>query len=184
MTVTLQCCVCQTRIDFQVTTAEMGSLKESGACFKTCGNCKRGTYWAYPSTDRLPGLDRRVFHQSTAVPFGPPAPHPAPPASLKPPETPADGRPASRGPRRVALELPVRVRALGLDILEEITVTSNVSKTGLYFLSDKPFQVGQELRVAMNYSKSSSGDLEQRAQVVRIVMIPGNPKRGIGVKYL
>ena len=176
MKVTLQCCVCQTRTGLEVGPAQFSSLKESGAAFFHCATCGRGTYWAYPSTDRVPGLDRRVFHHDETAS--------QPPPRVPEPPKPVDQRPPSRGPRRVALELPVRVRGLGLDVIEEVTTTSNVSKTGLYFMSDKPYQVGQELRVAMNYSKSATGDLEQRAQVVRIVMVPGEVKKGIGVKYV
>jgi hypothetical protein len=176
MKVTLQCCVCQVRSSFEAGPAQLASLKESGASFFHCTTCSRNTYWSYPSIERIPGLDRRVFHYDDR----PQAPIPNAP---KPPE-PVDERPPSRGPRRVSLSLPVKVRGLGLDVIEEITTTTNVSKTGLYFLSEKPFHVGQELRVAMNYSKSATEDLEQRAQVVRLVAIPGTSKKGVGARYL
>ena len=176
MTITLQCCVCQTRVEFVVTPRELGSLRDSGVCFKPCPACKRSTYWACPSTDDVPGTDRRVFPRESAVS--------KPPKQPKQPEALPEGHPGSRGPRRVALELPVRVRGLGSDVWEELTVTADASKTGLYFLSDKPLQVGQELRVAVNYSKSAAGELEQHARVVRIVAIPASSKKGIAVEYL
>jgi hypothetical protein len=179
MKVTLQCCVCQARTSFEAGLAQMASLKESGAAFFHCAACTRNTYWSYPSHERIPGMDRRVFHYDDKPAHGLQGAYVA-----NAPQPPVDQRPPSRGPRRVALALPVRVRGLGLDVIEEITTTSNVSKTGLYFLSEKPFHVGQELRVAMNYSKSATGDLEQRAQVVRIVPIPGDQKKGIGAKYV
>lgn len=177
MKVTLQCCVCQMRQTFDAGPVQLASLQESGAAFFHCASCSRSTYWAYAShDDRMTGLDRRVFHHDAATPERPQRPATPQPAP--------EQRPPSRGPHRVQLELPVRIRGLGLDVIEEITTTSNVSKTGLYFLSNKPFHVGQELRVAMNYSKGTSMDLEQRGQVVRVVTIPGEGRKGIGVRYI
>ncbi len=188
MKVTLQCCVCQTRATFGAIQTQLVELKDLGASRFQCAKCNRATYFAYPSTGHLPGIDRRVFSTMDSHPVPPPVPPPPPPVAAPPPEGPSGdapppGRATSRGPRRVALELPLRIRTFGLDMMQEITTTTNVSRSGFYFLSDKPYQVGQELRVALNYSTANE-PLEQRAQVVRIALVPNNSKRGFGVKYL
>ncbi len=84
------------------------------------------------------------------------------------------------------MQLPVRVRVWdwGLETIVEVASTFNVSRGGLYFFSDKAFQSGQSVRVALNYASDSRDKvLEQRGEVVRVDKIAGSPKCGVAIKY-
>lgn len=161
---TLQCAVCQTCREAELAGQQLANLKNLGAVLVMCAKCGRATYWI------CFGADRCVFLETHVEP--PPAQEAAP-------------RENARGPRRLDLELPVRIRSKNFGGSTEFTVTNNVSRGGLYFVSDRLYKIGQEVQVALNYSADATGHaLEQRAVIARIVPIKGSLRKGIGVKYL
>lgn len=172
--VLLECARCHGRNAWQLEREAQDSLTNHGACLKTCGYCHSQTYWFMPEHDR-------AFH-----PAHKDAPAQRPPEPPKAPRITADRPvPSDRADHRVPLRLPVRVRVWALNGPEEITTTRNVSRGGLYFESSAAFQVGQEVRVALNYSqKSAATALEQVGTVVRVEPLPDASKqRGVAVKY-
>jgi hypothetical protein len=86
--------------------------------------------------------------------------------------------------RRVALQVPVRVRVISAaQQFEEVTRTMNVSRSGIYIQSDKPYAKGTPIYVAMNYSAREPGmSGEQKATVVRVDSVPGSTSRGVAIQ--
>ena len=108
----------------------------------------------------------------------PPAPkaEPAPPRPSKPS---ADNRKA----RRSNLKLPVRIRAHVPEFeFTEITETVNVSRSGVYFFSDKPYQWQRDVRVVVPHDRREDAqNIESPATIVRIDQKPGQAMRGIAL---
>ena len=72
---TLQCSICQTRLEWKPNPAEIASLKDQGASLVPCPACKKKTYFVYPSYgDFRPGVDRRASNRGPAPPRGRPVP--------------------------------------------------------------------------------------------------------------
>ena len=70
-----------------------------------------------------------------------------------------------------------------MDGLEDVTTTTNVSRGGLYFETSVGFHLGQEVRVALNYSGKAAKELEQTGHIVRVEALAGNLRKGIAIKY-
>ena len=89
-----------------------------------------------------------------------------------------------RGQRRVALQVPVRVRANSPNSqFEEITRTVNVCRNGIYIQSERPYAKGSPIYVAMNYSPRESATApEQKATVVRVDSLAGTAARGVAIQ--
>jgi hypothetical protein len=81
------------------------------------------------------------------------------------------------------LELPLRVRSLQFGF-EEVTTTVNVSRGGVYFLSERAYGIGQQVKVQLNYNSGGTDTLEQSAEVARVQTMPGSFKKGVALKYL
>ncbi|GEM_PF-4316123 len=191
----LQCAICQTRQEWKLIPAELTAIKDLGAALIPCAACQKKTYHVYPSTGEYrPGMDRRHFgglnFPAAEAPSRPvpaalrPVPAPAAQAAVK--TAPADGsveHQESRGPRRVRLELPLRVRSLEFGF-EEVTTTVNVSRGGVYFLTERPYRIGQRTRVQLNYNSASADNIEQQAEVARVQVIPGSFRKGVALKYV
>jgi hypothetical protein len=93
---------------------------------------------------------------------------------------------ARRLQRRVALQVPVRVRLnTAGSQFEEVTKTVNVSRNGIYIQSERPYGKGSPVYVAMNYStREPAMNSEQKATVVRIDALAGTRARGIALQLL
>ena len=85
---------------------------------------------------------------------------------------------------RVPLQLPIRVRAKIDDVqYEELTNTINVSQSGVYFASTKPYRKGISALVCLNYSESNPAiNIEKKGTVVRIDSEPASSEAGIAIK--
>jgi hypothetical protein len=178
----LQCSICQTRQDWEQSPQELTAVKDLGAILAPCQACVKNTYHVYPSSGaHHPGLDRRIFGSTPDAQFAA-APPPAPSRGAAAPSASVD-REESRGPRRVKLELPLRVRSLQFGF-EEVTTTVNVSRGGVYFHSERAYGIGQHVKVQLNYSSSGLDALEQSAEVARVQIISGSFKKGVALKYL
>src|ERR1035438_5047139 len=138
----LQCSICQTRQEWKLSAAELISLKDLGASLISCQACHKKTYHVYPSHGEYrPGIDRRHFGSHSGISYPPAMPRAEPasaPASASsapfPPALSAKSQSAgvaphdeARGPRRVRLELPLRVRSVEFGF-EEVTTTGNVDR--------------------------------------------------------
>ncbi len=179
---TVQCSICQTRQEWKVSREELTSLKGLGATLLPCPACDKKTYHVYPSTEYKPGIDRRHFHSMDDS-----APRPAPPppaARAEQPKSASTDREDTRGPRRVPLTLPLRVRSTEFGGFEEVTSTVNVSRGGVYFHTERAYRIGQQLKIILNYNSGSADPLEQRAEVARVQTLPGSFKKGVALKYL
>ncbi|MBI3934832.1 MAG: PilZ domain-containing protein [Acidobacteria bacterium] len=89
-----------------------------------------------------------------------------------------------RAQRRVALQVPVRVRLNSpASQFEEVTRTVNVCRNGIYIQSERPYARGSPIYVAMNYSpKEPTITAEQKATVVRVDPLAGTAARGIAIQ--
>jgi hypothetical protein len=191
----LQCSICQTRQEWKLNSAELTSIKDLGASLIPCQACHKKTYHVYPSHgEHVPGRDRRHFGSHSGINFPPafsrpeaasaPAPAPKlPPALSAKPKAAGVGHEESRGPRRVRLELPLRVRNMEYGF-EEVTSTVNVSRGGVYFLSERSYRIGQQVKIQLNYNSSGGDALEQHGEVARVQTVVGSFKKGVALKYL
>jgi hypothetical protein len=192
----LQCSICQTRQEWKLNSAELTSIKDLGATLIPCQACHKKTYHVYPSHgEYVPGRDRRHFGSHSGITVPPafsrpeaastPAPTIAFPPALSPkPKAAGDDRGGeNRGPRRVRLELPLRVRNMDYGF-EEVTTTVNVSRGGVYFMTERSYRIGQPVRIQLNYNSSGGDALEQPGEVARVQNVAGSFKKGVALKYL
>lgn len=98
----------------------------------------------------------------------------------------AEGR---GGERRVSgrnrLALPIRVRCTtGKDKSEEVTLTQNVSRSGLYFTTQRDYQISSPLQVTYPYWRDpGSINKEYSARVTRLDRLPDG-SLGVAVEFL
>jgi hypothetical protein len=164
--VPLECALCRARKTWQLAGEAATELNRRGACLQRCEFCREDTYWILPSHERAVHPAHRADAPPAAAQRTGPSPR------------------SKRTEQRAPLRLPVRVRVWTLGGLEDITTTKNVSRGGLYFESAVGFQMGQEVRVALNYSAHSrEKTLEQNGRIVRVEPAPPGGKRGIAIKY-
>ena len=92
-----------------------------------------------------------------------------------------------RRSRRITLSQPVRLRppSPGGELFDEITSTTNVSREGFYFLTQRDhYQEGMRLLVTLPYHcPPDRGDREYLAQVVRIEL-RDDGQRGVAIQLL
>jgi hypothetical protein len=175
----MECTVCRAARTMRLDADQIQALDVTGACPLYCESCRRDTFWVHADHVRRSNRERRANCERRAM-----ARAGQQPQSADRRRSVSDRRMA-RSNRRAPLALPVRVRYANGQRTEEVTVTSNVSRKGLYFHTAKAFEVGQDVRVALNYSSMSPGEaLEQPGLVVRIDGAPGGERRGVAVKYV
>jgi hypothetical protein len=173
---TLECSLCQTRRLWDPGETESKSLIQYGAAILPCDVCGRGTFWVHSDEDRRSNTERR--DTSFSIDHGK--------GTLGGEDRRVlEDRRMHRGPRRVPLTLPVRVRGTGSDQFEELTKTSNVSRGGIHFYTERSYRVGQQLLVVMKYSPNSQTTaVEQRAEVVRVDAADAKTRGGVALKFL
>ena len=112
------------------------------------------------------------------TPLGPP-PEPAPG-----PATGARGEKRER--TRTKLEFIVRLSPTEPGWGDpEVTRTANIARTGIYVYSTRPYTPGQRLFVACPYSDAPGAiNRDYLSQVVRIDITPGQPRKGVAIKFL
>lgn len=197
----LDCAVCSTRKWQTFEPAHEDELRLAGATRLYCSNCAHETYWLYSQHDSGAAPERR-------------APEPPPSSaedSSTATEASASAPPAEKGNgkqetmrssqserrnglerrarprrtnRRVALQMPVRIRvSTQASQFEEVTRTVNVSRNGIYFQTERPYTMGLPTHVALNYSPHASGPLsEQKGTVVRVDSEAGSRTRGVAIQ--
>lgn len=203
----LECTLCRMRRSQLMSEQQFNGLHSTGCALFYCDTCRNNTFWCYADYDRRSARDRRVGFPDPAADLeralhhrsndgrmpgleplagdlqGQAAAKPRPAAPQA--RTPADRRAEQqRGNRRIALGLPVHVRA-GRPEFEERTNTVNVCKGGIYIHSDKPFQKDMPCYIVLNYEQSALAPaMEQKGRVVRIDMHPLRPHKGIAITFV
>ena len=138
-------------------------LGTSGLLVKPCEACDRSTPWGYRET-------------SVPVPEEDPAPTLPALSQLDAARTGIQ----RRAHNRVALQLPVRVR--NYFGIEEFIRTENVSRSGVCFITDKSYEVGEVLLVTCPYEKGAH-NIEVRGRIVRRREMAGTGRKIYGVAY-
>jgi hypothetical protein len=100
-----------------------------------------------------------------------------------------------RGKNRVRMTLPIRVRSGKVSFEDSLptstspglsgvwieeTVTLDVSRTGVLFVSTRPYQIGQKVWTVMPYQPDATAE-EEPAEVVRFVERAG--VRGVAIRF-
>ncbi|MFZ0962910.1 MAG: PilZ domain-containing protein [Terriglobia bacterium] len=138
-------------------------LGTSGLLIKECEACGRSTSWSY----REPSMSLSSDDAGLGLPS---------------PESLSDKRTVSnrRTHNRVALQMPLRVRSFyGA---EEFTRTENVSRSGLCFVTDRNYEVGEILLITCPYEQTTR-NIEVRGQVARRREMQDTGRKIYGVRY-
>lgn len=197
----LDCAICNTRKWKELEPSHEENLRMAGAARLFCESCSRETYWFYSQhAEGAAALRRtaeppaRIKASNGALEATASAASSAEAAVASPTPTRVtqterrigtDRRHRTRrAQRRVALQVPVRLRANTPALqFEEITRTVNVCRNGIYIQSERPYAKGAALLVAMNYSPQQRDmTTDQRATVVRVDSTAGSPNRGIAIR--
>lgn len=169
----LNCVVCGTRKWMSLEPAAEEDLRGAGAARLDCDCCGRQTYWFYAQSNSGAAPQRKAPEPpplatrelASLVAEALPAPHED---ELRSRQTErrngAERRLRSRrGQRRVALQLPVRVRVNSLGTqFEEVARTLNVCRNGVYFQTERPYATGLPAYIALNYSARTSARSRSR----------------------
>jgi hypothetical protein len=162
-TALLECRQCRAVELTHLSLIEHDVLATSGLLRRYCGTCGRTSAWGYSERSR----------------GAPPGDVSASPAGVEVAAREAAGL-ERRVHRRVALKLPVRIR--NYYGVEEFAATENVSKSGLCFVSDKTYEIGEVLLVTCPYQKSGH-NIEVRTQVIRRLEMQGTNQKIYGLRY-
>ncbi|MDR3675491.1 MAG: PilZ domain-containing protein [Acidobacteriota bacterium] len=162
-TALLECRRCHAVKLCHLSLVEHEVLGTSGLLVKECEACGRSTSWSYKEP-------------SIAVPSDDTGP------ALPSTET-LDEQQAGANRRihnRVALQLPVRVRSFyGA---EEITRSENVSRSGMCFITDRNYEVGEVILVTCPFEKGGH-NIEMRGHVARRREMQGTGRKIYGISY-
>ena len=190
----LDCAVCGARKWKSMEDAHGEDLRISGAAKLFCDSCTRETYWFYSQHSEGATAQRRVAAlpsragasaEGASVESEAASQQAAPVRMQTERRISSDRRSRSRrAQRRVALQVPVRVRVISsASQFEDVTRTVNVSRSGIYIQSERPYTKGLPIYVAMNYSaREPAMSGEQKATVVRVDNVPGSANRGIAIQ--
>lgn len=159
----LECRRCHEIKLCQLSMIEHEVLEKTGLLVKECEICGRSTSWSF----KEPSVALASDDGSTTLP---------PDVTLSA-KTLASQR---RTHNRVALQLPIRLR--GFYGSEEFTRTENVSRTGLCFITDRNYEVGEVILVTCPYEKNGH-NIEMRGHVVRRREMQGTGRKIYGVSY-
>jgi hypothetical protein len=162
-TALIECRKCQSAAVSHLSMVEHEVLGTSGLLLRECAVCGRATSWGYrePSLG-VAGADPGLM-----------------PLSLSSPDDQRTGA-DRRVQNRVALQLPIRVRSYYGT--EELTRTENVSRSGVCFLADRTYEVGEILLITCPYERGGH-NIEVRGRVVRRQEMRGTGCKIYGVCY-
>jgi hypothetical protein len=199
----LDCVLCGNRKWLALNATQSEQLRSIGTTQLPCSACQRETAWIladYSRTSHAPAeppavsrpLDSGGIPQQPPVSPSTPAPGAVPqPAASRPSQenrrSGGERRQASRRKsERASLRLPLRIRVDTINLeFSEITTTLNVSRSGIYFQSNKPYTEGLRVRVTLNYSpENAAANIEQLAIIVRVSTNPKTGMNGVAVKYI
>ncbi len=160
----LECRECRTAALLDTSLVEIEVLESSGIITRECPRCGGSTPFGYAEKQIAMAVPSEVNAMVGE-------------AQARGTSTGVD----QRRHRRVALQLPIRIRDYYGQV--EITKTENVSKGGFCFRSDKDYLLGQGIMVVCPYNPSGS-NIETRARVVRRQVAGGVTRKIYGARYL
>lgn len=169
--VLLECQRCSHQIHAAVPEADDGSLHDGFTIARPCERCKATTGWAYvfekPVTADMPspGEERVPGHEGTPN---------APPSA---PDPGRDQRQKGRAPIHLTIKI-IRTK-YGLPTYD-VCQTINVSRTGVYFITEQGYEVGENLKVIVPYHPDSLA-IPVPARVVRQDERPGSYEKGVAI---
>jgi hypothetical protein len=156
----IECKRCHTTKLSRLSLIEHEVLGTSGLLVKDCEPCGRSTSWGY---NELPmAIQGAPFPDAEAL------------------AQPGADAPHQRVNNRVALQLPIRVR--NYYGTEEVARSENVSRSGLCFVSDKTYEVGEILLITCPYEKAGD-NIEVRGRVARRRELQGTGRKVYGICY-
>lgn len=159
----LECRKCHTVGLTPISLVEHDVLTSAGLLTKDCKSCGRATSWGYAEGQvGIPGLGQELEPSLREI--------------LEPPQ-PQSNR---RQNRRVALQLPTRIRNWYGTV--EFGKSENVSRGGLAFVSEKDYEIGEALQVTCPYDPKGH-NIEVRGRVVRRREMQGTGRKVYGVRY-
>lgn len=197
----LECAVCTAQKFHDLDATHMEELRAAGAVGLECPNCKRKTYWLYGAHGgvatplAMSAGDRSLMSAASAASSmsamgmsstGRSSSSEGPKLNQQERRLTTDRRGiARRRARRVALQMPVRLRVSNMSArFEEVTRTINTCKTGIYIQTEQPYAKGAAAMVAMNYNPRETGIvMDQQATVVRVENMPGSKMRGVALQF-
>jgi hypothetical protein len=196
----LDCVLCGGRKWQTLDVSRAEELRSTGATRGQCETCKRETYWKVSDYGRRSGKDRRSYDEVKPQTVDPslgieritlaPPPnreqyrHAGAQIVMQERRAAADRRQAlNRTNGRVPLSIPVRIRVHSGGLhFDEVTETVNVSRTGVYIKSQRPYQKGVGTQVTLHYSPVNPGmGIEQPGTVVRIDHDPDMKFKGVAI---
>ncbi len=159
----LECRKCHTVALIPLSLVEVEVLETSGILMNVCEHCKVRTQYGYAEKQISMGTpgDAAIVAEVQA-------------------EVDAVAASERRRHRRVALQLPVRIRDYQGGV--EFTKSENISKGGFCFTSNKDYQVGEGLLVVCPYHEAGQS-IEVRGRIVRRREVPGSARKIYGVSY-
>ena len=161
----LECRQCGTVALLPLSLVEVEVLETSGILTKMCEHCGAQSPWGYTEKQiAMEGpsesaLTRKVQADADKV---------------------AKSGAERRRHRRVALQLPVRVRNYYGGV--EVGRSENISKGGFCFTSEINYQIGEGLMVVCPFDQRGQS-IEVRARVVRRHPLEGTPRIVYGIRY-
>lgn len=160
----IECRKCHSVLLMPLSLVEIEVLETSGILKKDCPTCGTDTSWG---------------HAEKQIGMGNPAESRAIAEVQR--ESDAIAQPAERRRhRRVALQLPVRIRDYEGAI--EMSKSENISKGGFCFTSNRDYEVGEGLMVVCPYDKTGQ-NIEVRGRVVRRRPVEGTSTKVYAVAY-
>lgn len=154
----LECRKCHAAVMVRLSLVEVEVLQTAGTITRSCEICQLKTPWGYAE-------QQKAVEGTNLAEAG---------ANV------AGGDLDKRRHRRVALQLPVRVRDYEGGV--EITKSGNVSKGGFCFVSEKSYLLGTGVMVECPYSPGAQSP-EVHARIVRQHRIEGTNRKVYGVRY-
>ena len=162
-TALLECRRCHVVKLSHLSLVEHEVLGTSGLLVKECEACGRSTSWSYKELSvsllgddagtALPSAESFAQHASDSN---------------------------RRTYNRVALQLSIRVRSFSG--VEEFTRSENVSRSGMCFITDRAYEVGEVILVTCPFEKGGH-NIEVRGQVVRRREMQGTGRKVYGICY-
>ena len=142
----LQCSVCLVISSFLLTHKDVGAAAASAFLRRDCPRCGRETLWSYVTSDRR-------------------SPSTEAPKPVMNEEADRRAREERRKERRLAVQVPIRIRTAEGKM--EVTKTVNLSASGARFLSLNDYPVGVQVFVAAPYRVGEEA-IEMRATVEHV----------------
>jgi hypothetical protein len=159
----LGCKVCGTRKIVHLDPVQLAAYNANRQLSLNCDNCRKSTIWleSRQETTKQPELG------------------PANPARLA--AVPSPLARDQRKHRRVAAEIPVCIRRVGLD--DDVATTVDISRGGLCFTSSREYRTGSYIQVAVPYSPTAVNVLVD-ARVAHSSKAPSQELYRFGIIYL